>query len=59
MLPGTIVYVYLGEQLAEISSITDIVSPTILVAFSCLGLLPLLMKKLVDFLRRWRANEKV
>jgi uncharacterized membrane protein YdjX (TVP38/TMEM64 family) len=51
MLPGTIAYVYVGTQLANISSPKDIISPGILIAFAVLGLLPITMRKLVQWLQ--------
>jgi uncharacterized membrane protein YdjX (TVP38/TMEM64 family) len=47
MLPGTIVYVNAGKQLSEISSLSGILSPGVLISFAALGLLPIVMKKLI------------
>lgn len=44
MLPGTAVYVYAGKELSEISSLKGIMSPGVLLAFTLLGLLPLIGK---------------
>jgi pyruvate/2-oxoglutarate dehydrogenase complex dihydrolipoamide dehydrogenase (E3) component/uncharacterized membrane protein YdjX (TVP38/TMEM64 family) len=44
MLPGTIVFVYAGTQLARIQSLPDVLSPSLIGAFALLGLLPLLMR---------------
>lgn len=44
MLPGTIVYVYAGTQLARIETPGDVLSPGLIVAFALLGLLPLVMR---------------
>lgn len=54
MLPGTVVYVYAGTALASISSLRDIVSPPLLLAFALLGLLPLATKYLLNLLRESR-----
>lgn len=51
MLVGTGVYVYAGTELSKISSLSDIASPRLLIAFTLLGLLPLITKKLLNFLR--------
>ena len=51
MLAGTIVYVNAGTQLAQVSTLSDIVSPTLLGSFVLLGLFPLLAKKLMDWIR--------
>ncbi len=48
MLPGTIVYVYLGTQLATIGSLRDLASPALLAGFVALGLLPLVAKRALD-----------
>ena len=44
MLPGTIVYVYAGTQLARIETPNDVLSPGLIAAFALLGLLPLIMR---------------
>ncbi|WP_455196727.1 FAD-dependent oxidoreductase [Kaarinaea lacus] len=51
MLPGTIVYVNAGSQIAAIDSLSGILSPGLLVSFALLGLFPLLAKKLVELLK--------
>lgn len=51
MLPGTAVYVYAGTELGKIKSLSDIASPSLLVAFVVLGLFPLIAKKIVAVLR--------
>ena len=50
MLAGTIVYVNAGTQLAQVSTLSDIVSPALLGSFVLLGLFPLLAKKLMDWI---------
>lgn len=52
MLAGTFVYVNAGTQLAQLQSLQDIFSPSLLLAFTLLGLLPVATKKMVDALRR-------
>ena len=52
MLPGTAVYVYAGTELGNVSSLEDIVSPQILIAFTLLGLFPIAAKKSLAFIRR-------
>jgi pyruvate/2-oxoglutarate dehydrogenase complex dihydrolipoamide dehydrogenase (E3) component/uncharacterized membrane protein YdjX (TVP38/TMEM64 family) len=51
MLPGTIAYVFAGTQLARIESARDVLSPGLIGAFAALGVLPLLMRKLVQWLQ--------
>jgi pyruvate/2-oxoglutarate dehydrogenase complex dihydrolipoamide dehydrogenase (E3) component/uncharacterized membrane protein YdjX (TVP38/TMEM64 family) len=50
MLPGTVVFVYAGTQLARIQSLGDVLSPGLIAAFVALGLLPLLMRKFTEHL---------
>lgn len=47
MLPGTIVYVNAGTQIAQIESLGDIVSPAVLLSFVLLGVFPIIAKKLL------------
>ncbi len=48
MLPGTMVYVNAGTQLAQLDSLGGILSPGLIGAFVLLGLFPLIAKKIVD-----------
>lgn len=57
MLAGTIVYVNAGTQLAQLNSTDGILSPALIVSFVLLGLLPLVAKKAVAFLRAKRIHE--
>lgn len=56
MLAGTIVYVNAGTQLAQLESMQGILSPTLIGSFVALGLLPLVAKKTVAWLRTKRAH---
>ena len=49
MLAGTFVYVNAGVQLAQIESLKDIISPTLLGSFVLLAIFPLLAKKVLDW----------
>jgi len=51
MLAGTIVYVNAGMQIGQLQSLSDILSPTLLLSFALLGLFPLIAKKLLKHLR--------
>jgi pyruvate/2-oxoglutarate dehydrogenase complex dihydrolipoamide dehydrogenase (E3) component/uncharacterized membrane protein YdjX (TVP38/TMEM64 family) len=51
MLAGTVVYVNAGTQLAQIESVTGILSPGLLVSFILLGLFPLIAKKIIDMVK--------
>ena len=55
MLPGTVVYVLAGTQLAQIESLRGILSPGLVGAFVLLGLLPLVAHKGVDAVRARRV----
>jgi pyruvate/2-oxoglutarate dehydrogenase complex dihydrolipoamide dehydrogenase (E3) component/uncharacterized membrane protein YdjX (TVP38/TMEM64 family) len=52
MLPGTVVYVLAGTQLANIDSLAGIVSPGLLGSFALLGVFPLITKWT---LAKWQA----
>ena len=51
MLPGTIVYVNAGTQLAKIDSLGGILSPGLIASFVALGLFPLAAKKIIGAFR--------
>jgi len=57
MLAGTIVYVNAGTQLAKIESLSDILSPGLLLSFALLGLFPLLARRLVDAIKARKLYE--
>lgn len=57
MLPGTIVYVNAGKELAKIDSPAGILSPELLFSFVLLGLFPLTMKKLLPLLKKRFVEE--
>ena len=52
MLPGTLVYVNAGTELAAVDSLAGILSPALLLSFALLGVFPLLARKLVAWRRR-------
>ena len=52
MLPATVIYVNAGTQLAQIDSLSDVLSPGLIGAFVLLGLLPLLMRWTLSWLQR-------
>ena len=54
MLPGTLVYVNAGTQLAKITSLQDILSPALIFSFIMLGVFPLIAKGVVSFVKRRR-----
>jgi uncharacterized membrane protein YdjX (TVP38/TMEM64 family) len=52
MLPGTVVYVNAGKELAKIDSLSGIVSPGLIVSFVILGIFPLAVKKLLGWYQK-------
>ncbi|HEX9181125.1 MAG TPA: VTT domain-containing protein, partial [Burkholderiales bacterium] len=64
MIPGTLVYVYAGTELAKIQSLSGILSPGIILAFTLLGIFPLAARRFVDWLKArqvyagWRRPAK-
>lgn len=52
MLPATAVFVNAGTQLARIDSAKGLLSPTLIGSFALIGLLPLIARKSVAFIRR-------
>lgn len=53
MLAGTAVYVNVGTQLGQITSIKGIVSPSMLLSFALLGLFPLMAKRTLLNAAQW------
>jgi len=51
MLPGTILYVFAGTQLSEIKSLSDIMSPILIVTFIFIGFFPILVKEVFKYLK--------
>ncbi|UWU16920.1 FAD-dependent oxidoreductase (plasmid) [Rhizobium sullae] len=64
MLPGTIVYVNAGKQLASVQTAGDILSPRIILAFAALAALPFVAKVGSNWwsrrnaLRNWRQPDR-
>lgn len=57
MLPGTIVYVNAGKELAKIESLGGILSLRVLISFALLGIFPIAAKKLLAlFKSRFRSE---
>ncbi|MAT52181.1 MAG: pyridine nucleotide-disulfide oxidoreductase [Porticoccaceae bacterium] len=55
MFPATLVYVNAGTQLAQIDSLQGLLSPSLILSFTLLGIFPLIARKLVTFLKRRRV----
>lgn len=56
MIPGTLVFVFAGTQLAEVASPGDILSPGLIAAFTLLGVFPLLAKKGLELVKARRKG---
>ena len=59
MLPGTMVYVNAGKELAKIESIKGIFSPSLIISFALLGIFPIAVKKIVTFYRKRKEKATV
>lgn len=59
MLPGTLVFVYLGVGLSEISSFSGLLSWKLLAAFTAIGLLPIASRWLVNKLNKSQSNSVI
>ena len=55
MLAGTIVFVNAGTQLAQLESLSGIMSPKLLLSFALLGIFPIIAKKALAFIRGRRV----
>jgi pyruvate/2-oxoglutarate dehydrogenase complex dihydrolipoamide dehydrogenase (E3) component/uncharacterized membrane protein YdjX (TVP38/TMEM64 family) len=55
MLAGTVVYVYAGTQIAQLTSLRGILSPGLIGAFALLGLFPILAKRALDAMKARRV----
>ncbi len=58
MLAGTIVYVNVGTQLAQIDSLAGVLKPGLLISFVLLGLFPLIAKKIVETIKARKVYAK-
>ena len=52
MLPGTMLYINAGKHLGSIESLSGITSPQMIISFMLLGILPLLTKRCISFVRQ-------
>lgn len=58
MLAGTLVYVNAGTQLAQLDSLSGILSPSLLLSFALLGIFPLIAKKILSVIKARRVYAK-
>jgi uncharacterized membrane protein YdjX (TVP38/TMEM64 family) len=52
MLPGTLLYINVGKQLAELTDTGNLISPGLVISLVLLGLAPLGFRKLLQWRRR-------
>lgn len=57
MLLGTAIYVNAGTELAQIDSLSGILSPKLIASFVLLGLFPLVAKKIVGYIKSRRGDK--
>ena len=57
MFAGTIVFVNAGTQLAQIDSLSGILSPSLILSFVLLAILPFIGRKIVDIIQSRKALE--
>jgi pyruvate/2-oxoglutarate dehydrogenase complex dihydrolipoamide dehydrogenase (E3) component/uncharacterized membrane protein YdjX (TVP38/TMEM64 family) len=58
MLPGTIVFVNAGTQLAKIESPGDILSLNIILSFALLGIFPIIARRFTAYIRKRKVFSK-
>ena len=56
MLPGTIVFVNAGKEIAKINSLSGIFSPGLILSFALLGLFPIAARKLIALYNLRKEN---
>lgn len=59
MLPATMVFVNAGRELAKIDSLAGILSPSLIISFSLMGVLPLVMKKMMTFIAARKKLKRI
>jgi uncharacterized membrane protein YdjX (TVP38/TMEM64 family) len=56
MFGGTLVFVFAGTRLAQVSEVGDVLDPVLIVALTLLGLFPLIARKLLGWIQRIREG---
>ena len=56
MLPGTIIFIMAGSELAKIQSTKDILTPSILISLTLLGVFPIIISKLFKKTKKFDYN---
>ncbi len=55
MLPGTLAYVNAGAQLSQLNDVRGLLSPSLLASFAVLGIVPMISKRFVEWIRNRRV----
>ncbi len=58
MLPGTLVFVNAGTQLAKLESPAGILSPNMILSFALLGIFPIIAKRITEYVRRQKVYSR-
>ena len=58
MLAGTVVFVFAGQKLSEITSLKGILSPGLIGAFVLIGILPIIAKKIIEGIKARKVYAK-
>ncbi len=58
MLAGTLVYVNAGTEIAEIESLSGILSPGLIISFALLGIFPLIAKWIINMIKARKVYAK-
>lgn len=56
MLPGTVIYINAGTELAKIQSTKDILTPSIIISLTLLGVFPMLISKIFNKNKKFDYN---
>ncbi len=58
LIPKSFIFVNIGSQLAQVSSLREVFTPQMALAFALLGLLVLVSRRLADGLLRWHRRRR-
>ncbi len=58
MLPGTAAFVYAGTEIGKLDSLSGILSPSLLLAFTILGILPMITNKILGIIKANKIYSK-
>lgn len=58
MFPATVVYVNAGKELGQIDSLSGLLSPSLIISFTILGIFPLVVKKVLGWYQSRRQSSE-